>query len=81
MSTGTEHDKDAARDRENARKLLMSAADTTWRMFVPPLILVPAGIFVDLKLHTMPWITIVAAVAGLVVAVMLVGRQLKGGDK
>ena len=72
MSTSTEHDKTAARDRENARKLLMSAADTTWRMFVPPLILV------DLKLHSMPWLTILAAVVGLGVAVGLVGRQLRG---
>lgn len=78
MSTSTEHDKVAARDRENARKLLMSAADTTWRMFVPPLILVPVGIFIDLKLHTMPWLTILAAVMGLAVAVGLVGRQLRG---
>lgn len=78
MSNATEHDKIRTRDRENARKLLMSAADTTWRMFLPPLVLVPAGIYFDLKLHSMPWLTIVAAVAGLAVAVMLVGRQLRG---
>ena len=78
MSTGTEHDKKVTQDRENARKLLMSAADTTWRMFLPPLILVPAGIYFDLKLRTMPWLTILAVVAGLAVAVMLVARQLRG---
>ena len=80
MSTSTEHDKKGTQDRENARRLLMSAADTTWRMFLPPLILVPAGIYFDLKLRTMPWLTILAVAAGLGVAVMLVARQLRGGE-
>lgn len=80
MSSTTEHNKVRTRDQENARKLLLSAADTTWRMFLPPLLLVPAGIYVDLKFHTMPWLTIVAAVAGLAVSVMLVRRQLRGGQ-
>ena len=78
MSTNTEHDKSSSKDRENARLLLISAADTTWRMFVPPLITVPAGIFGDIKFHTVPWLTVVAVGVGLALSVLLVSRQLRG---
>jgi len=80
MSSTTEHDKIRSRDRENARRLLVSAADTTWRMFVPAVILVPAGIFCDLKFRTRPWLTVAAAAVGLAVSVWLVARQLEGDE-
>ncbi|HEY2004055.1 MAG TPA: AtpZ/AtpI family protein [Candidatus Saccharimonadia bacterium] len=80
MSSTTEHEKIRSRDSENARRLLNSAADTTWRMFVPALILVPAGIFCDLKFHTKPWLTVMAAVVGLAISVWLVARQLRGDE-
>jgi F0F1-type ATP synthase assembly protein I len=53
-------------------------ADTTWRMFVPPALVVPAGLYGDIHLHTKPWLTIVSAVAGLGLSVLLVRRQLRG---
>lgn len=59
-------------------QLLISMADTTWRMFTPPALFVPGGIWVDLKYHTKPWVTIGAAVLGLAVSVLLVRQQLRG---
>ncbi len=56
--------------------LLWSMADTTWRMFTPPTILVGAGIWLDLKLETKPWLTILGAVVGLACSIWLVKRQL-----
>jgi F0F1-type ATP synthase assembly protein I len=66
------------RAKESTRQLLISMADTTWRMFVSPAILVPVGIFSDLKFHTKPWLTIVSAVVGLGLSVLLVRQQLRG---
>ncbi len=57
--------------------LMISMADTTWRMFTPPAILVPVGIWVDLSWGTKPWVTLVAAIAGLALSVLLVNRQLR----
>lgn len=60
-------------------RLIWSMADTTWRMFTPPVLTVPAGLWADLKFGTKPWLTILAAVVGLGLSVLLVKRQLGGG--
>lgn len=57
--------------------LLLSMADVTWRMFTPPALLVAGGIWVDLHSGTKPWVTILAAVAGLGLSVLLVKAQLR----
>lgn len=57
--------------------LLLSMADTTWRMFIPPAILVAGGIWVDLHNGTKPWVTILAAVVGLGLSILLVRSQLR----
>jgi hypothetical protein len=62
-----------------ATGMLWSIADTTWRMFTPPAIFVAAGLFGDTRIHTKPWLTIVGAVVGLGVAILLVRAQLRGG--
>jgi hypothetical protein len=64
-------------ERDSTFALIISMADTTWRMFTPPAILVAGGIFTDLKLGTKPWITFLSAVAGLGFSVLLVKRQLR----
>jgi hypothetical protein len=73
-------DQPTPRNDDGALQLILSMADTTWRMFVPPAIVVPAGIYGDLQLGTKPWLTIVAAAAGLAVSVLLVKRQLRQGQ-
>jgi F0F1-type ATP synthase assembly protein I len=57
--------------------LTLSMADTTWRMFIPPALLVGGGLWVDLKYGTKPWMTILGAVVGLALSVVLVRRQLR----
>jgi F0F1-type ATP synthase assembly protein I len=57
-------------------RLIWSMADTTWRMFTPPVLLVPGGIWADLKFHTKPWLTILSTVMGLALAILLVKKQL-----
>ncbi len=79
MSSNLEprEERSVSQNRDSTFTLIMSMADTTWRMFVPPAILVSAGIFADLKLGTKPWVTIVAAVVGLGFSILLVKKQLK----
>jgi hypothetical protein len=61
---------------ESVMRLIWSMADTTWRMFTPPALLVPLGIWADLKFHTKPWLTFVSATVGLVLSALLVKKQL-----
>lgn len=76
----TKQDHAVSRERDTSVSyLLLSMADTTWRMFTPPALLVPAGIWADLKFGTKPWVTLLAAVVGLALAVLLVKKQLGGG--
>lgn len=58
-------------------ELLVSMADTTWRMFTPPAIFVAGGIWADLKFGTKPWLTALATVIGLAFSVLLVRQQLR----
>jgi F0F1-type ATP synthase assembly protein I len=48
-------------------------------MFVPPAVLVPAGLWADLKWGTKPWLTLVGLLVGLSLSVLLVRAQLRGG--
>jgi hypothetical protein len=57
--------------------LMISMADTTWRMFIPAAVLVPAGIWADLRIGTKPWLTLLAAVLGLTLSILLVKHQLR----
>jgi F0F1-type ATP synthase assembly protein I len=59
--------------------MLRAMADTTWRMFVPPAVVVPEGIWADLKFGTKPWLTILATLVGLALSVLLVAKQMKEG--
>jgi hypothetical protein len=81
MTNNTEHDlKRSEQAKVGVRQIIWSMADTTWRMFVAPAILVPAGLWADLKWGTKPWLTILGAVAGLTLSVLLVRAQLRGGQ-
>jgi hypothetical protein len=72
-------DTDQPRNDDGAIQLILSMADTTWRMFTPPAILVPIGIFADLELGTKPWITLACVPVGLVLSALLIKQQLKKG--
>jgi len=67
---------DVSRSRANAFSLILSMADTTWRMFTPSIILVGLGIWADLKIGTRPWLAVAGAVLGLTASILLVKRQL-----
>ena len=67
----------ASRQRDDVMRILRTMADTTWRMFAPPAVVVPVGIWADLKLGTKPWLTILAAFIGLGLSVALVAKQMR----
>lgn len=52
-------------------------ADTTWRMFVPIVGLAAIGLYVDMKFATAPLVTILSALAGTAIAIILVRNQIK----
>jgi hypothetical protein len=57
--------------------LFAAMADTTWRMFTPPALLVAGGLYVDVKYGTKPWLTIAGAVVGMALSILLVRQQLR----
>lgn len=59
------------------RPVWVSLADTTWRVAVPTVLFAGIGIAIDLKLETMPLLTLVGMVFGLTAAGALVWRQIK----
>lgn len=69
--------KPAAASNDSLVVLLVTLADTTWRMIVPTLGLAIVGLWADLRFGTGPWLTIVGTVTGLAFAVLLVKRQLE----
>ena len=79
MTTKTTHPQERAVPENEASTLalLASMADTTWRMFTPPALLVAGGIYLDLHYGTKPWMTVLGTVAGLGFSILLVRRQLK----
>lgn len=76
----TKPQSDTRPDDPATMVLLLTMADTTWRMFVPSIILVPGGIWADLHIGTKPWLTLLAAALGLGIGILLIKRQL-GGSK
>lgn len=54
----------------------MDLLDTAWRMALPVIALVVPALFVDRALGSAPWVTLGAALAGLILAGLLVRRQI-----
>lgn len=61
--------------------LLGIAADTTWRMFVPIIGLAALGIWGDRSFNTKPWLTVAAIILGVMIAGLLVRKQLQKDSK
>lgn len=58
--------------------ILLTALDTTWRMFTPPLVGVFLGIWLDHLFHITPVATITGVLLGAVASMVLVVKQLRG---
>jgi hypothetical protein len=65
-----------SKERTTAQ-LILSMADTTWRMFTPPALTVSLGLWADLNFGTKPWLTILATVIGLALSIKLVKMQME----
>jgi energy-converting hydrogenase Eha subunit E len=57
--------------------LLLTMADTTWRLFVPTVGLTIVGLLLDKQLATTPWLMLVGIVVGSALAIILVRAQIK----
>lgn len=57
--------------------LMLTIADTTWRMFVPIVGLMFAGLWLDQQVATKPWLMILGIIAGTTIAIVLVRLQIK----
>lgn len=57
--------------------LALTALDTTWRTFVPIIGGTIAGIALDKSLHTEPIFTTILLIIGVVIATLLVLKQLR----
>ncbi|MGE5298413.1 MAG: AtpZ/AtpI family protein [Acidobacteriota bacterium] len=61
--------------------LIMSMADTTWRMFVPTIGLLLIGNVLDNQWHTKPWLLLAGVAIGGCISALLVKQQLAKGKK
>lgn len=63
--------------RSSAILLLITVADTTWRMFVPTIGGTLVGIMLDHLFHTAPWWTVIMVIVGSSASVLLIRTQIK----
>ena len=61
--------------------LIMSMADTTWRMFVPTIGLLLIGTVLDNQWHTKPWLLLAGVAIGGCISALLVKQPLAKGKK
>jgi len=62
-------------------QMITTMADTTWRMFVPILGLLLAGIYFDKLWSSFPWMTLLGFALGVCISALLIRNQLKKGAK
>lgn len=56
--------------------VMLTLADTTWRIAVPVIIFAGLGVWGDVRWHTKPWLTLLGTVVGFLLAALLVKQQL-----
>lgn len=68
---------------ESLKQLRVGSAllETTWRIAVPVISGTGIGIFLDLRIGTKPWLTLLGAVLGFVLAGLLISRLIKESEK
>jgi hypothetical protein len=64
-------------DERTTMRLIVTMADTTWRMFVPTGILVWPGLWADTTFQTKPWLTLLSIPLGLAISILLIKQQLR----
>lgn len=74
-------DKSVPPDSSTVILLLLTLADTTWRLFVPSVGLTIVGLILDKQLHTTPWIMTAGIILGITIAILLIRAQLKKVEK
>jgi hypothetical protein len=57
--------------------LVLAMADTTWRMVVPPAVLVTGGLYADIHWGTRPWLTLLGTALGLAIGILLVRSLMR----
>jgi len=57
--------------------LLLTFADTTWRLFIPSVGFTLLGVLLDKQLGTTPWAMIAGVIIGVAAAIGLVRLQMK----
>lgn len=76
QNSGTDNVPHAPGD-SGALALIVGMADTTWRMFVPTLPLIILGDHFDKQFGTKPWLMLLGAVVGGLIATWLIRLQLR----
>jgi ATP synthase protein I len=74
-------DNNVPPDSSTVILLMLTIADTTWRLFIPSVGLTIAGLLADKHFGTTPWIMILGIVLGVTIALLLVRSQMKKVDK
>lgn len=64
-------------DRSTVILLLGDIADTTWRMFVPPILFIGLGFWADMSWGTKPWLSLAGIVIGIGITAALIRRQFQ----
>lgn len=67
--------------KSSSTVILMTLADTTWRLFVPSVGLTLVGLWLDKMWHTTPWLLFTGIIVGSVIAVYSVAVLIKRIDK
>ncbi len=63
------------------RNLLVDLGDTTWRLFVPTVCMIMVGRYGDVRLGTKPWLMLLGATIGSVLAGLLIRQQIARGTR
>jgi hypothetical protein len=74
-------EKSVPPDSSTVILLLLTMADTTWRLFIPSIGLTIAGLLLDKQFGTTPWLLIAGTILGITIAILLIRAQLKKVEK
>ena len=75
MSTPKDQQQEKSKSSDTT-SLLLTMADTSWRMLIPSAVFVAGGLYGDLHWGTKPWLTLFSVFLGLAVSVLLIKNQI-----